>query len=79
MSKNFNISATKITDLIRVSTAAIWYEHENRYQIETIIFSDEELHPAFKNNGESETIIDEEHKKRFIQMVYEFLKKNIEE
>ena len=39
MSKNFNISATKITDLIWVSSAAIWYDHENRYQIETIVFS----------------------------------------
>lgn len=42
------------------------------------VFTDEDLHPAFKNNGEFETIIDDEHKKRFIQMVYEFLKKNIE-
>lgn len=41
MSKNFNIAATKITDLIRVSSAAIWYDHENRFQVETIIFSDD--------------------------------------
>jgi hypothetical protein len=41
MNNNFNIAATKITDLIRVSSAAIWYDHENRFQIETIVFSDD--------------------------------------
>lgn len=39
MSKNANISATQITDLIRVSSAAIFYEFENRFQVETWIFS----------------------------------------
>ena len=41
MSKNFNIKSTIITDLIRISSAAIWYDHENRFQVETIIFSDD--------------------------------------
>ena len=42
MSNNFNIASTQITPQIRVSSAAIWYDHENRYQVETVIFSDSE-------------------------------------
>ena len=41
MSKNFNIAATPINLFVRVSSAAIWYEAEDRFQIETIIFSDD--------------------------------------
>jgi len=44
MSKNFNIAATEITDLIRVSSAAIFYEFENRFQVETWIFSSDPNH-----------------------------------
>lgn len=43
MSKNFNIVATQITELIRVSSAAIYYEHENRFQVETWIFSSDPI------------------------------------
>lgn len=42
--KNVNIGATKITDLIRVSTAAIAYDTNwfgSYYQYETFIFSDD--------------------------------------
>ena len=45
MSKNFNISSTQITPLIRVSSAAIWYDAENRYQVETLVFSDDARQP----------------------------------
>lgn len=40
MSNNFNIASTWINPWIRVSSAAIWYEHDNRYQVETFVFSD---------------------------------------
>jgi len=40
--KNFNISHTQITPLVRVSSAAIFYESESRFQVETIIFSKDE-------------------------------------
>jgi len=46
MSKNFNIKSTIITDLIRISSAAIWYEYDNRYQIETWIFSSDERYKS---------------------------------
>lgn len=42
------------------------------------IFTDEEFHPDFKRSQERETIMDEETKKRFIQIVYNFLKKHVE-
>ncbi len=41
-------------------------------------FTDEEFHPDFKQSQEQETIMDGETKKRFVQMVYEFLKKHVE-
>jgi hypothetical protein len=41
-------------------------------------FTDEEFHPDFKKSQEHETILDEETKKRFVQMVYNFLKKHVE-
>jgi len=41
-------------------------------------FTDEEFHPDFKKSQEQETIMDEETKKRFIQIVYNFLKKHVE-
>lgn len=41
-------------------------------------FTDEEFHPDFKQSQEQETVLDEETKKRFVQMVYEFLKRNVE-
>lgn len=44
MSNNFNIAATQINDLIRVSSAAIFYGHENRFQVETWIFSSDPNH-----------------------------------
>ena len=40
MSNNLNIASTRISPLIRVSSAAIWYDHENRYQVVTFVFSD---------------------------------------
>lgn len=40
MTNSFNIKSTKINPWIRVSSAAIWYDHENRFQVETFIFSD---------------------------------------
>ena len=42
-------------------------------------FTDDEFHPDFKKSQEEETILDEETKKRFIQMVYNFLKKHVEQ
>ena len=43
-SKNIDLGKTQITDLIRVSSAAIYYEEMfgSFYQIETWIFSDDE-------------------------------------
>ena len=41
-------------------------------------FTDEEFHPDFKQSQEQETVLDEETKKRFEQMLYEFLKRNVE-
>lgn len=39
MKNNFNLAATTITAKIRVSTAAIYYESQDRFQVETWIFS----------------------------------------
>lgn len=39
--RNIHLGKTKITDKIRVSSAAIWYEWYNYYQLETFIFSDD--------------------------------------
>lgn len=38
---NIDLGKTKITDKIRVSSAAIWYEWYNYYQLETWIFSED--------------------------------------
>ena len=46
MSNNFNIASTEISPQIRVSSAAIWYGHENRYQVETFVFSKSEEQPT---------------------------------
>lgn len=40
-------------------------------------FSDSEFHPDFKRSQEVETIMDPDEQERFIKMVYEFLKRNI--
>lgn len=42
--KNIDLGKTRITDKVRVSSAAIWYEEMfgNYYQLETWIFSDDE-------------------------------------
>ncbi len=42
-------------------------------------FTDEEFHPDFKKSQEQETIGEEESKKKFVKMVYEFLKRNVEQ
>lgn len=39
--KNIDFGKTRITDKIRVSSAAIWYELHEYYQLETWIFSDD--------------------------------------
>lgn len=39
--ENIDLGKTQITDKIRVSSAAIWYEYDNYYQLETWIFSDD--------------------------------------
>ena len=43
---NKDLGKTQITPLVRVSSAAIWYEHENRYQVETWVFSDDPFSPS---------------------------------
>ncbi len=43
--KNFNIDHTEITPTVRVSSAAIFYEAEHRFQVETIVFSKDERQP----------------------------------
>ena len=43
--KNFNIDHTEITPTVRVSSAAILYEAEHRFQVETIVFSKDERQP----------------------------------
>ncbi len=40
--KSFNIDHTQITPLVRVSSAAIYYAAEHRFQVETIVFSKDE-------------------------------------
>jgi hypothetical protein len=36
---NFNIRTSIVSEDVYVSSAAIYYEHEDRFQVETIIFS----------------------------------------
>jgi hypothetical protein len=43
------------------------------------IFGDDEFHPDFKKSQEHETILDEEQKKLFFQMVYNFLKNHVDQ
>ena len=38
---NKDLGKTQITPKIRLSSAAIYYEHQNRYQVETWVFSDD--------------------------------------
>lgn len=40
-SVNIDLGKTQITDKIRVSSAAIWYELHQYYQLETWIFSED--------------------------------------
>lgn len=43
--ENVKILHTQITDNVRVSSAAIFYPSQNRFQVETIVFSKDDRQP----------------------------------
>jgi hypothetical protein len=60
MSNNISIAKTQISDLIRVSSAAIFYNYQNTYyQYETWVFSDDARQPSRQIIHGTDTVLND--------------------